>query len=334
MKDRREKAMMRARERGDGSKFSAKGERLSRRSLLKTGPLAVGAAAIGSAATAAAQPFSSTALPSKSIKVGGFSQNVVDVGSGPAVLLLHGFPNNATDWRYQIPALVNAGYRVIAPDLLGLGKSDKPLAPENYTTARDAERALELLSMLGIQRARIVGHDRGGGASWYIAAHHPDRIEQLVALTVGHSNAGRNPTIKQMEKSWYMLLFQFAEAEEMLRKDDWRLFRNWLRNHPDTDKWIADLAPPGALTASLGWYRANRRPAATLGPALPNVTVPALGLWSAEDHYLLPDYMLETYRYMRAPWRAERIDGASHFLMLDQPQPVTNLILDFFKEGR
>lgn len=93
------------------------------------------------------------------------------------------------------------------------------------------------------------------------------------------------------------------------------------------------MAPDGALTADLGWYRANRRPSATLGPPLPDVTVPALGLWTVEDHYLLPDYMLETYRYMRAPWRAERIDGASHFIMLDQPQRVTTLIVDFFKEG-
>jgi pimeloyl-ACP methyl ester carboxylesterase len=303
----------------------------SPQSLFKAGAIAAAAASIDPT-TAAAQPSSPSGFQSKSVKAGDFSQNVVDVGSGPAVLMLHGFPNNSTDWRYQIPELVKAGYRVIAPDLLGLGKSDKPLAPEHYTTAKDAERALALLSSLGVQRARIVGHDRGGGASWYIAAHHPDRVDQLVALTVGHSNAGRNPTIEQMEKSWYMLLFQFPEAEEMLKKDDWRLFRNWMRNHPDTDKWIADLTPEGALTAGLGWYRANRHPSATLGPPLPDVTVPALGLWTIDDHYLLPDYMLETYRFMRAPWRTERIDGASHFLMLDQPQRITNLILDFFNE--
>lgn len=305
---------------------------LSRRNLFKTGAIAAAAASINVSTTAAAQPSGSSGLPSKSVKVEGFNQNVVDVGSGPTVLMLHGFPNNSSDWRYQIPELVKAGYRVIAPDLLGLGKSDKPLAPENYTTAKDAERALALLSSLGVQRARIVGHDRGGGASWYIAAHHPDRVEQLVALTVGHSNAGRNPTIEQMEKSWYMLLFQFPEAEEMLKKGNWRLFRNWMRNHPDTDRWIADLTPDGALTAGLGWYRANRRPGAPPAPPLPDVTVPALGLWTIEDHYLLPDYMLGTYRYMRASWRAERIDGASHFLMLDQPQRVTDLILGFFKE--
>lgn len=311
------------------------GERgpLSRRDLLKV-TVAAGAATIGVPTAHAAQSSNASDLPSTSVKIGDFQHSVVDVGSGPPVLMLHGFPNSSTDWRYQIPALVKEGYRVIAPDLLGLGKSDKPLAAENYTVAKDAERAVVLLSSLGIQRTRIVGHDRGGGASWYIAAHHPERVQQLVALTVGHSNVARTPTIEQMEKSWYMLLFQFPEAEELLKKDDWRLFRNWMRNHPDTDKWIADLTPDGALTAGLGWYRANRRPSVTIGPALPDVTVPALGLWTIEDDYLLPDYMLETYRYMRARWRTERIDGASHFLMLDQPDRVTKLILDFFQEDR
>jgi pimeloyl-ACP methyl ester carboxylesterase len=319
---------------GEDTRRHAKHQSLSRRNLFKAGAVVVAGPAVASGAIAATQSSSPPDLPSKSIMVGGFNQNVVDVGSGSAVLMLHGFPNDSTDWRHQIPELVNAGYRVIAPDLLGLGKSDKPLAPENYTTAKDAERALALLSSLGIERARVVGHDRGGGAAWYITAHHPDRVEQLVALTVGHSNGGRNPTIEQMEKSWYMLLFQFPEAEEMLKKDNWRLFRNWMRNHPDTDKWIAGLTPEGALTAGLGWYRANRRPGAPSAPPLPDVTVPALGLWTMEDHYLLPDYMLETYRYMRAPWRAERIDGASHFIMLDQPQRVTKLILEFFKEAK
>jgi pimeloyl-ACP methyl ester carboxylesterase len=317
----------------DDSKGQCEYQRLTRRNLLKASVVAIAADVFDGPGPATAQPSGLSELPSKVVRVGDFKQNVVDVGSGPSVLMLHGFPNNSSDWRYQIPELVKAGYRVIAPDLLGLGKSDKPLAPENYTTAKDAERALALLSSLGIQRARIVGHDRGGGASWYIAAHYPDRVEQLVVLTVGHSNAARNPTIEQMEKSWYMLLFQFPEAEEMLKKDNWRLFRNWMRNHRDTDRWIADLSPQGALTAGLGWYRANRHPSATLGPPLPDVTVPALGLWTIEDHYLLPDYMLETYRYMRAPWRAERIDGASHFLMLDQPTRVTQLILEFFKEA-
>ncbi len=272
-------------------------------------------------------------LPRRRVQVGEFSLQVIDVGTGPAVLMLHGFPSSAQDWRHQIPELVGAGYRVIAPDLLGLGKSDKPTAAEHYTGAKDAQRTLDLLAALGVKKARIVCHDRGGGIGWNIAAHHPELVQQLVALSVGHSNVARNPSVAQREQHWYMLFFQFAIAEQALMADDWRLFRDWMRHHPDVDRWIADLSPPGALSAALGWYRANRNPDAKPGPPLPDVTVPALGLWATEDRYLLPDYMLESYRYVRGPWRTERIDGASHFMMLDRPKLVTRLILEFFSQA-
>jgi pimeloyl-ACP methyl ester carboxylesterase len=309
---------------------------LRRRTFLGSAGLAAGAAILGTPTEAQAQttsPIAGRDLPRRQVQTGGFGLEVIDVGDGPAVLMLHGFPSSSLDWRHQIPALVSAGYRVVAPDLLGLGKSDKPEAAEHYTVTKDVERTLDLLSALNVQKARIVCHDRGAGIGWNIAAHHPEQVEQLVAMAVGHSNVARNPSIAQREQHWYMLLFQFAVAEKMLRADNWRLFRGWMRNHPDIELWIDDLSAPGALTASLGWYRANRNPEAAPGPPLPDVTVPALGLWAAEDHYLLPEYMLESYRYVRGPWRTERIDGATHFMMLDRPDHVTKLILDFFAEG-
>jgi len=266
------------------------------------------------------------------VKTGGFELAVLDVGEGPAVLLLHGFPSSAMDWRHQVPALVATGYRVVAPDLLGLGKSDKPAGTEHYAAVQDLARTVDLLAALGIERARVVCHDRGAGIGWALAALHPGRVEQLVAMTVGHPNALRDPRVEQRERSWYMLLFQFASAEEQLRRDGWRLFRDLLRHHPETDAWIANLSAEGALTAALGWYRANRHPDAPPRPPLPDVLAPTLGLWAPGDHYLLPDGVIESHRFVRGPWRCERVDGASHFLMLDRPAHVTELILDFFAE--
>lgn len=311
---------------------------LPRRTFLQSALAVGGAAWISPAAhgSAAERPTSAdahTEFPRRRVQVEGVTLSVIDVGSGPAVLLLHGFPGSAMDWRHQIPALVADGYRVVACDLLGLGRSDRPQEPEHYTVVRDAARTLALLDAMRLQRVRIASHDRGAGLGWNLAAHHPERVEQLVALTVGHSNAARAPSIEQRERSWYMLLFQFSAAEEMLREDDWHLFRTWLRNHPETGTWIRALSPEGALTAGLGWYRANRRPGGPPAPQLPDVTIPGLGLWATEDAYLLPEYMLESYRYVRAPWRTERIDGASHFLMLDQPERVNRLVLDFFRNG-
>lgn len=267
------------------------------------------------------------------IAAGGFELAVVDTGNGPAVLMLHGFPSSATDWRHQIPPLVAAGYRVIAPDLLGLGRSPKPQELPHYTIANELRRTLDLLDALGLARVHVVCHDRGAAIGWRLAALHPDRVERMVVMNVGHPNCFRSPSIAQREKSWYMLLFQFPDAEETLRRNDWRLFRELLRYHPDTDAWIADLEPEGALSAALAWYRANRHPGGSV-PELPDVGVPALGLWAPGDHYLLPEAMLESYRFMRGPWRTERIEGASHFMMIDRPDHVTRLMLDFLSEGR
>ncbi|SEC05005.1 Pimeloyl-ACP methyl ester carboxylesterase [Rhizobiales bacterium GAS188] len=249
------------------------------------------------------------------------------------MLLLHGFPGSSSDWRHQIPALLATGYRVVAPDLLGLGRSAKPPELEPYMAAREIERMLELVTRLGVATMMVVGHDRGAGVAWGLAALHPERVEKLVALTVGHPNTARDISVEQREKSWYMLLFQLDGAETLLRQDDWRLFRDLLRHHPGTPEWLSHLAPEGALSAALNWYRANRHPAAPPRPLLPDVTVPAFGLYTLGDHYLLPAYMLESHRFVRRRWRCERVDGVSHFMMLDRPAEVTRLILDFLAEG-
>ena len=89
-------------------------------------------------------------------------------------------------------------------------------------------------------------------------------------LSVGHPRALPEPTIEQREKSWYMLLFQFEDvAETMLQRDDWRLLREWLRGNGDVERYVADLARPGALTAGLNWYRANVAPARAAARATP-----------------------------------------------------------------
>ena len=102
---------------------------------------------------------------SKSIEIEGHQLNVIDVGEGIPILVQHGFPNSAVDWHNQIKALVDNGYRAIAPDLLGLGESDKPDDLELYTAAKDTERTIAILDALEIDRLHIVCHDRGSAPS-------------------------------------------------------------------------------------------------------------------------------------------------------------------------
>jgi pimeloyl-ACP methyl ester carboxylesterase len=264
----------------------------------------------------------------------GVTLAVRDEGEGSAVLLLHGFPDSSHVWRHQVPALVEAGMRVIVPDLRGFGESDKPEGVEEYAMTRSVADMVALLDELGVERAHVVGHDWGAGVAWTLAAFVPARVERLVAMSVGHPNTLRERTIEQREKAWYQLLFQFdGVAEELLMRDDWKLFREFSRGDGDLERYVADLSRPGALTAGLNWYRANAAPQRELEarPPFPAVAAPTLGLWSSGDNYLTEDRMLRSAEHVTGTWRYERIDDASHWLQLDAPARVNELLVDFLR---
>jgi pimeloyl-ACP methyl ester carboxylesterase len=269
--------------------------------------------------------------PRKSIEGDGVQLAVLDVGEGPPVVLLHGFPDSSYVWRKQLPVLVDAGLRVIAPDLRGFGESDRPEHVDDYAVGHSVRDVLAILDALEIERARVVGHDFGAVVAWLLAAYVPERVDRLVAMSVGHPAAFRERTIEQREKAWYQLLFQFPEAEELLARGDWKLMRELFRGAGDLDRAIADLSRPGALTAGLNWYRANLAPARELGtgPSAPAVAAPALGLWSSGDNYLTEDRMVKSAEHVSGPWRYERIEDASHWLQLDQPERVNELLTAF-----
>jgi pimeloyl-ACP methyl ester carboxylesterase len=250
-------------------------------------------------------------------------------GDGPAVLLVHGFPDSRDVWREQVGPLADAGFRVIAPDLRGFGESERPEGVEAYRVTEVVGDLLELLDEHGVERAHMVGHDWGAGVAWVLAGLHPDRVASLAALSVGHPAAARPRSLESREKGWYQLLFLFEEAEELLLRDDARLLREWLGDAPDADRYVRELREPGALTARLGLYRANLHPRAELAPrSLPPVVAPTLGLWSTGDRYLTEAAMVRSGEHVTGSWRYERIDGASHWLQLDAAERVTRLLLE------
>ena len=268
------------------------------------------------------------------IRIGQIELNVLDEGSGAPVLLLHGFPDSSRLWRHQTPALVEAGYRVIAPDLRGFGESDKPTQVQDYAISVVVQDMVGLLDQFGIQRTHVVCHDWGAVAGWVLAALAPQRVDHLVAMSVGHPNAMRAAGLDQSEKSWYMLLFQFVDvAEELLSREDWAFFRDWVRHHPEADTWVKDLSRPGGLTAGLNWYRANTAPHLRLNPPppLPVVEAPVLALWSSGDAYLTEAPVANSAQWVRGPWSYRRVEGASHWMQLDRPALINRLILDFLR---
>lgn len=271
-------------------------------------------------------------MASYQLKLRDYNFQITDEGSGPPVLMLHGFPDSARLWRHQIPALVDAGYRVIAPDQRGFGQSDKPQAVEAYEIPEVLGDTLALLDALDLDRVRLVSHDWGAAVGWSLAALHPDRVERHAALSVGHITSLWNAGIAQRRNAWYMLVFmRQGLAEEIIKRQDWQFFRDLWAHHPELDTWIADLSRPGALTAALNWYRANMDLDTWTeeGWEMPRVCAPTMGIWSSGDIYLSEGQMMGSSQFMDAEWRYERVEGASHWLMLDRPQAINALLLDF-----
>jgi pimeloyl-ACP methyl ester carboxylesterase len=255
------------------------------------------------------------------------------VGQGPAVLLIHGFPDSLGLWRHQVPALLAAGYRVIAPDNRGMGGSDAPVGKEAYTLDAIVSDTVAILDACSVDRVAVVGHDWGSVIAWSLVDRIGERAGCFVPISVGPPQcyAGCDD-IRQKEIGWYTLMFQMEGiAEQMLMADDWKLFRQWVRHHAEMEHWIADLSRAGRLTAALNIYRANLLPVLS-GAIQSRSCVPTTGLWSAGDAYLVEEQMVAAGRFVQSEWTYQRVDDASHWMMLDRPEHISRLLINFISQ--
>ena len=154
------------------------------------------------------------------IESNGIRLNIAEQGEGPLVLLCHGFPESWYSWRHQIDALAAAGFRAVAPDLRGYGKSDRPEPIDQYTIFHLVGDLVGLLDALEVRTAVIVGHDWGAAIAWQAARLRPDRFRAVVALSVPFRPRGTvRPTSvmpRTADAQFYQLYFQepgVAEAE-------------------------------------------------------------------------------------------------------------------------
>jgi pimeloyl-ACP methyl ester carboxylesterase len=263
----------------------------------------------------------------RTVTVGDQQLNVIVEGQGPDVLLVHGFPDDHTVWRHQIPALVAAGYRVIAPDTRGCGESAMPARTADYALVNLVADLVGLLDALGIRKVRLVGHDWGAVQAWHFALWHPERVDRYVALSVGHPNAYAGGGIAQKVKGYYIALMQLRGLIEVLvRAWDWRLLRMMTRYPAEFPHIRERLARPGRLTAGFNYYRANL--GLLFPPTFPRVKVPVVGIYSDGDIFLTEAQMRNSERYCDTGWKYVRVEGANHWLQLDAPERVNALLLE------
>ena len=262
------------------------------------------------------------------------------------MVLLHGFPEFWYAWRHQIPALADAGYRVVAPDLPGYNTSDKPPRVRDYRPRLLVQEVADLIVALGAPSAAVAGHDWGGGLAWLLAMQHPERVERLVVLNAPHPSRFlkglRSPG--QLRRSWYMLAFQLPWLpERLIAARDFRVLRRALRQQParpgtftaqDIDRYVAAAAQPGAMCAAINYYRAAFRanPLAHVHSRR-RVDIPTLIIWGEQDRYLGRE-LAEPDRAWVPDVRVERIAEASHWVQADAPERVNQLMVDFLQPIR
>jgi pimeloyl-ACP methyl ester carboxylesterase len=284
-------------------------------------------------------------MSTRRIDCGEITLSVIDEGEGEPVVLLHGFPENNHSWRHQIPALVHAGYRVIAPDLRGYGASDAPMEVADYTFPHLLGDIVGLLDACGVDRAHVVGHDWGGSIAWAIAALMPSRVRSLTILNSPHpvASAETRQVTEQAQKSWYMLLFQFeGVAEEWLTGNDFANLRAFVFDtaapgtFSDEDRAIfcAALGRPGRMTAALNYYRANIPPENWLKPPpdLPPVTVATTIIWAEADAYMSALLLERSVEKVAGPLTVERLPGVSHWVQQEAPDQVNTLLIGALRD--
>jgi len=220
----------------------------SRRDLLRAaGGLTVGAAFAAPLKAAAAEPGAARTEPTswvdpampevthRMIETNGIRLHVAEQGEGPLVILCHGFPECWYSWRHQLPALAKAGFRAVAPDLRGYGRSDHPEEVEKYTILHDIGDIVGLVGALGARQAVIAGHDIGAPIAWQSALLRPDLFRAVIGLSPpfrprGFGDAGPPTTLMPRNENavFYQLFLATPEAEAALGRDLRRTFRSQL----------------------------------------------------------------------------------------------------------
>jgi pimeloyl-ACP methyl ester carboxylesterase len=310
-----------------------------------------------------------TRVATRTVPVNGISMHVAEAGppDGRAVLLLHGFPETWRSWRHQIPVLAEAGYRVIAPDQRGFGRTDAPPRVEDYAVDSLAGDVLGLLGACGLQSAIVVGHDWGAALTWLLARLHPDAVEALAALSVPFTPRPRTPPIAAMreqlgDRFHYLVYFQEpGPADAELGADARRTLATWYapgqastflglppaegtgvldvlgdpQVHP---RWLepealeeaaAQFARTG-FTGGLNWYRnMDRNWELIEAVGREKVTQPALFVAGAGDAVIRMWPPEHMDGWVTDLRGSHLIDGAGHWIQQEKPAEVNALLLDY-----
>ena len=285
----------------------------------------------------------------RQVELGEVELHVAEMGEGPQVLLLHGFPELWYSWRHQMTGLAEAGYRAIAPDMRGFGRSSIPEAVEAYDVVELCGDVAGLLDDIGAEKAAIVGHDWGANVAWHFALIHPERTACVAGISVPLVPRSPAPPLPIMRKhlgeDFYIVWFNRpGAADEALARD---ARRTLLTPAVWTAKWAAEDEDPRVppfmteddvavyvdeyertgFTGGLNWYRnIDRNWERTAAYDDRKIEVPALFMAGTRDStmkWMSPDVMAGRVTDLRT----ELVDGAGHWLQQERPDEVNRGLL-------
>jgi pimeloyl-ACP methyl ester carboxylesterase len=268
----------------------------------------------------------------RKLTANGLEFGLLEAGSGPLALCLHGFPDTAHTWRHLLPALAGAGFHAVAPFMRGYAPTAIP-ADGRYdieTLARDAIALHERLN--GDDDAILVGHDWGAEAAYVAGALAPDCWRRLVTLAVPPAALDRRlfSDHDQLQRFYYLFLMKDALAERVVAADDMafldRLWSEWSPGHAaaeDLEQVKRSLRDPANRRAAIAYYRAEESPPDVVGPQ------PTLYLHGDRDGCIDVGLVGDAVRHLASESRMEVVAGAGHFLQVERPQAVNELILEW-----
>lgn len=234
---------------------------------------------------------------------------------GRAVVLLHGFPQTSYEWRAQLAALGEAGYRAVAPDQRGYTATARPTAVDDYRMDLLVGDVLGLANSLGQERVDLVGHDWGGAVAWHVAGRHPDRVRSLTVCSTPHPLAMTEAIDsggEQRTMSAYMQVFrEEGRAEDLLMADDMVRLRRLFDGVDEVEPYVDLFRDRATLTGALSWYRAMRRSDSV---ATGDVTVPTLYLWGEDDPALGREAAERTRAHVTGPYTFVPLPGVGHWV--------------------
>ena len=281
----------------------------------------------------------------KTIRANGLDFAYVEEGDGPLVLLLHGFPDTARSWSHQMRLLAEAGYRAVAPWLRGYPPSEIPKDGfyDRGTLATDVAELIRALS--GGKPVHLVGQDWGALIAYNVLAAFPALVRRAVVMAIPHPLQVRKIQLipKHVQRSFHWWFFQLPELPEAAITGNDFAFIDYLweiwsspgyRDETHLREVKEMLGKPGALAATLGYYRAmfdaeraDPRTELVRAAMAKKITVPTLALVGGDD--LRAEVMPGQEEFFAGEYRLDVVPGCGHFLHREKPEPVTRLVLDW-----